>query len=440
MSSYTSSLKLILPAAGEFVGSWGTAAINDQITSLVDQSVAGYIDVAMGGVSVTLDNGLGSAPNQARYAYINMTGVNAAALNVIVPTSSKIYYIKNSTTGGFAITVKTAAGTGISVPNGKAMVLLCDGTNVVDAVTYFSSLVLGTALPVLSGGTGVTASTGTGSVVLSTSPTLITPALGTPSALVGTNITGTATAFTASNVTTNANLTGQVTSVGNATTIVGPINNVTIGATTPAAGVFTSLAGGASGTGYSFDSAAPASSFSVPSTGRVLINTSNGAPVSGSVSQCTIVYPGASSVYGLLLQSADVALLPTTSITFANNAATPAINGTIAHPTSTSTTYNTTSDYRLKSNLQPLENSGVFIDALKPTSFVWTSNGSKDVGFIAHEFQEVSPNSVMGCKDEVNDEGNPRYQTMQASSSEVIAYLVAELQSLRKRIAVLEAK
>lgn len=74
-------------------------------------------------------------------------------------------------------------------------------------------------LAVVGGGTGVTTSTGTGSVVLSTSPTLVTPALGTPSALVGTNITGTATAFTASNVTTNANLTGAVTSVGNATSL-----------------------------------------------------------------------------------------------------------------------------------------------------------------------------------------------------------------------------
>jgi hypothetical protein len=74
-------------------------------------------------------------------------------------------------------------------------------------------------LPVANGGTGVTSSTGSGSNVLSDSPTLVTPALGTPSALVGTNITGTATAFTASNVTTNANLTGDVTSVGNATSI-----------------------------------------------------------------------------------------------------------------------------------------------------------------------------------------------------------------------------
>jgi hypothetical protein len=55
--------------------------------------------------------------------------------------------------------------------------------------------------------------------VFANSPTLVTPALGTPSGLVGTNITGTATNFTASNVTTNANLTGDVTSVGNATTL-----------------------------------------------------------------------------------------------------------------------------------------------------------------------------------------------------------------------------
>src|SRR3990167_8005333 len=70
------------------------------------------------------------------------------------------------------------------------------------------------------GGVTLTAAvTGTGSMVLSTSPTLVTPALGTPSALVGTNITGTAAGLTAGNVTTNANLTGPITSVGNATSV-----------------------------------------------------------------------------------------------------------------------------------------------------------------------------------------------------------------------------
>lgn len=79
----------------------------------------------------------------------------------------------------------------------------------------FSDLEASLTVANLIGGTA----TGTGDIVRASSPTLVTPALGTPSALVGTNITGTAAGLTAGTVTTNANLTGDVTSVGNATTI-----------------------------------------------------------------------------------------------------------------------------------------------------------------------------------------------------------------------------
>jgi len=97
--------------------------------------------------------------------------------------------------------------------------LQTDGTNATwDAVSLSTADITGT-LPVANGGTGVTSSTGTGSVVLSNSPTLVTPALGTPASGVATNLTGTASGLTAGNVTTNANLTGAVTSVGNATSL-----------------------------------------------------------------------------------------------------------------------------------------------------------------------------------------------------------------------------
>jgi ACT domain-containing protein len=99
--------------------------------------------------------------------------------------------------------------------------------------------------------------------------------------------------------------------------------------------------------------------------------------------------------------------------------------------------YNTTSDYRRKFNVQDLTGSGTFIDALKPRTFDWDT-GDKGVGFIAHEFAEVSPSSVCGEKDAVDSDGKPVYQAMQASSAEVIANLVAELQSLRQRVAALE--
>jgi hypothetical protein len=102
------------------------------------------------------------------------------------------------------------------------------------------------------------------------------------------------------------------------------------------------------------------------------------------------------------------------------------------------TSYNTSSDYRRKSNVKDLTGSGTFIDALKPRTFDWDT-GDKGVGFIAHEFAEVSPTSVTGEKDAVDSDGKPVYQAMQASSAEVIANLVAELQSLRQRVAALES-
>jgi hypothetical protein len=102
-------------------------------------------------------------------------------------------------------------------------------TSVGNAATVVTNANLTGVITSVGNTTSWLSSTGSGANVLATSPTLVTPALGTPSALVGTNITGTATAFTASNVTTNANLTGDVTSVGNATTVV-KINGTTMSA------------------------------------------------------------------------------------------------------------------------------------------------------------------------------------------------------------------
>jgi hypothetical protein len=104
------------------------------------------------------------------------------------------------------------------------------------------------------------------------------------------------------------------------------------------------------------------------------------------------------------------------------------------------TTYNATSDYRLKNVIGVVSNSGERIDALEPIEYTWKVDGLQTRGFLAHKFQEVYPNSVNGEKDAVDDEGNPVHQTMQASTAEVIADLVAELQSVRKRLAALESK
>lgn len=157
-SSYTTRLRLELPVLGELSGTWGTR-VNLGITELVDFAIAGYSSVAMTDADYTLTTS-NAAADEARSAILNMTGTLTAARNVICPTASKTYIIKNATTGGFAITLKTSGGTGISIPNGKATLLYCDGTNVVDGITTLSSLTLGSALPVASGGTGVATLTG----------------------------------------------------------------------------------------------------------------------------------------------------------------------------------------------------------------------------------------------------------------------------------------
>jgi len=118
-----------------------------------------------------------------------------------------------------------------------------------------------------------------------------------------------------------------------------------------------------------------------------------------------------------------------------------------------STAFNTTSDYRLKDNPQPLTGSGEFIDALQPKTWTWNhSDGGTGVGFIAHEAAEVGLGlCVSGEKDatridkvlneetgEYTEQTVPSYQQLDYSNGELIANMVAELQSLRARIADLE--
>jgi Chaperone of endosialidase len=116
------------------------------------------------------------------------------------------------------------------------------------------------------------------------------------------------------------------------------------------------------------------------------------------------------------------------------------IGGVAVNSSSNGVNFNTTSDRRLKTNIVDLTTSGTFIDALKPRTFNWISNNISDTGFIADEFQQVAPQAVTGQPNAVDAQGKPVYQQIDSSSPEVIANMVAELQSLRKRVAALEAK
>lgn len=101
------------------------------------------------------------------------------------------------------------------------------------------------------------------------------------------------------------------------------------------------------------------------------------------------------------------------------------------------TAYNTTSDYRAKIVLGPIEGAGDIIDALRP--IMGRMKGASDARpmFVAHEVQQVAAYAVTGEKDAVDDAGKPVMQQMDASA--LIPLIIAELKHLRARVADLEA-
>ena len=114
-------------------------------------------------------------------------------------------------------------------------------------------------------------------------------------------------------------------------------------------------------------------------------------------------------------------------------------NGLIGYvQTSGSTTsYITSSDYRLKTDIQPMTGASDRVLALNPVNFEWISSGERVDGFLAHEAAEVVPEAVSGEKDAVNEDGSPKYQGI--DQSKLVPLLTAALQEALARIETLEA-
>ena len=170
MASTWSNLKFELIGTGDQSGTWG-ATTNDNLGIAIEQAIGGKADVTMSSTTITLTLTDTTALQNARALYLNLTGTPGGAATLNVPAVQKAYIVYNNTTGGFAVTVKVSGQTGVSVPNGKSMLLYDNGTDVVDAVTHLSSLTLGSALPIGSGGTGLSTTTAYGLIAAGTTST-----------------------------------------------------------------------------------------------------------------------------------------------------------------------------------------------------------------------------------------------------------------------------
>ena len=156
----------------------------------------------------------------------------------------------------------------------------------------------------------------------------------------------------------------------------------------------------------------------IDSSGNVLVGTTS------ALGKMTISWPSASQ-QGMTLKATD-STFAGSPVVFYNSAG--GLSGFIGQTTST-VSYNSSSDYRLKENVLPMVGALTTIAQLKPVTYNWKVDGSNGQGFIAHELAEVVPDCVTGEKDAVDAEGNPQYQGIDTSF--LVATLTSAIQELK---------
>lgn len=156
-------LRLELMQTGENPNTWGDIT-NRNLGTLLEQAIAGLVNVAIPDSSTPYElTNIDFLSDQSRHMILNITGAITQTRVVRAPNVSKVYLIRNSTTGGQAIQIQTqAAGVAITIPNGTTKLVFSNGTDFFNAPTAIENAQitggsisnLGTAIPVDSGGTG----------------------------------------------------------------------------------------------------------------------------------------------------------------------------------------------------------------------------------------------------------------------------------------------
>ena len=230
-STFSTNLAIELIGTGDQAGTWGNTT-NTNLGTLIEQAISGYVtqSVSTGATTtITIPNG---ATGVARNMFIELTGTGGASTVLEVPANKKLYFIYNNASG--AVTVKVTGQTGVSVAAGQKVILVSNGTDVVEATTYLtavpSSLTVTTlnatsaSITTLSGTTAtyasanITTATGTTFSAATMGDQATTTFLGASANI--TTVTGTTAGFTSANITTVTGTTAGFTSA-NITTVTG---------------------------------------------------------------------------------------------------------------------------------------------------------------------------------------------------------------------------
>jgi hypothetical protein len=229
MASTYSALKIQLMATGENSGTWGNVT-NVNLGTALEEAIVGSEDVTFASANVTLTLTDTNASQTARNLRLNLTGTTGGARDLIVPAIEKLYIVNNGCAD--TVTIKVTGQTGIPVPTGKTLFVYNNGTDCVNAITHLTSLTLASALPIGSGGTGVTAAATNGQLLIGNgSGFTLAGVTGTSNQIVVTNGSGTITLSTPQAINTASSVQfgsfGVGTAASGTTGEIRATNNVT---------------------------------------------------------------------------------------------------------------------------------------------------------------------------------------------------------------------
>jgi hypothetical protein len=142
MASTYSSYKIELIGTGDQAGTWGTTT-NTNLGTAIEEAIGGYETYALSTATTTLPYTNSNTSQVFRALFIRFTGsppetATGAGATVVVPDIEKLYFIDNSITT-FGLVIKTAAGAGVTVPNGTKTCVYVNGTDVVYPLTHLTS-------------------------------------------------------------------------------------------------------------------------------------------------------------------------------------------------------------------------------------------------------------------------------------------------------------
>jgi hypothetical protein len=143
-STYTDRLGLEKQTDGENPNSWG-AILNTNVIDLIDDAIAGYEIVSVSSTGITLTDNIGST-DQSRNAALEFAGTLTANVTITVPAEEKTYFIRENTSGSFAVQMKTDVGTALTLSQGANTFVACNGTSIyrIDAPTSVTSFTANT--------------------------------------------------------------------------------------------------------------------------------------------------------------------------------------------------------------------------------------------------------------------------------------------------------